>query len=210
MNVSFDRIVEIMKEKDEARIRACYHKFLDMSGDALSRQFWVLKKVTSAMSHLVDVTGKKLSHMAILRDLIMVENQIPLFLVRTMLEHQYRNTNKSADETLKSMLIGLYHELSPFQEMKLPDVDIDDCDHLLDFLYHMTVPSNKELHTEEIIQIDHEGITEDVGNDKEESFAKPSDLRRFKTPKDFNKIIFGKPMRVYETSLEDHIKPPNT
>ncbi|GKC66690.1 putative UPF0481 protein, partial [Tanacetum coccineum] len=35
MNVSFDRIVEIMKEKDEARIRACYHKFLDMSGDAL-------------------------------------------------------------------------------------------------------------------------------------------------------------------------------
>ncbi|KAI3671506.1 hypothetical protein L1987_87244 [Smallanthus sonchifolius] len=121
MNVSFERIVEIMKIKDEARIRACYHKFLDMSEGR------TLKKVTSAMSHLVDVTRKKLSHMAIVRDLVMVENQIPLFLIKTMLEHQNRETdNKSVGETLKTMLMGLYHELSPFHEQELPDVDIDD------------------------------------------------------------------------------------
>ncbi|PWA50856.1 hypothetical protein CTI12_AA468600 [Artemisia annua] len=161
MNVSFDRIVEIMKKKDEMRIRACYHKLIDMSGDSL---IWMMA---------VD--------MAFLLEFLL--NQIPLFLVRTMLEHQYSDTNKSADETLKSMLMGLYRELSPFQEVELPDVSIDDCDHLLDFLYHMTVPNKKELHIEEtnIDVVEYEGITEEGGDgaDQEESFAKPSDLRRF-------------------------------
>ncbi|XP_023744033.1 putative UPF0481 protein At3g02645 [Lactuca sativa] len=231
MNTSFERIVESMRKQDEGRIRASYHKFLDMSGEVL---VWImavdmaflleflrvysmkeegrtLEKVTSSMSHLVDASGKKLSHMAILRDLVMVENQIPLFLMKTMLEHQIRDDeNKSAAETLKSMLMGLYHELSPFKEQELPDVDIDDCDHLLDFLYHLTVPNNKELHIE-AIEIEYEGITEEAGDgdQEKESFAKPSDLRRFTDfiwkilsksnaalVKIFKKIIFGKPVTV--------------
>ncbi|KAL4584593.1 hypothetical protein LXL04_009197 [Taraxacum kok-saghyz] len=232
MNTSFERIVEAMWKQDEARIRASYHKFLDMSGEVLvwimavdmaflleflrvysmREQGRTLEKVTSSMSHLVDASGKKLSHMAILRDLVMVENQIPLFLMKTMLEHQIRDDeNKSASVTLKSMLMGLYHELSPFKEQELPDVDIEDCDHLLDFLYHMTVPNNKELHIE-AIEIEHEGIMEEHGDDgdKEESnFAKPSDLRRFldfiwkilsksnaALLSIFKKIIFAKPVTV--------------
>ncbi|KAI3667161.1 hypothetical protein L6452_42210 [Arctium lappa] len=35
-NVRFERIVEVMKENDEARIRACYHKFLNMDGNTLA------------------------------------------------------------------------------------------------------------------------------------------------------------------------------
>lgn len=35
-NVKFRRIVELIKENDEARIRASYHKFLDIDGDALA------------------------------------------------------------------------------------------------------------------------------------------------------------------------------
>lgn len=232
MNVSFERIIEMMKKKDEARIRACYHKFLDMSGDALiwmmavdmaflleflqvysmKEQGRVLKKVTSSMSHLVDASGKKLSHMVILRDLVMVENQIPLFLIKTMLEHQSKNSNndKSAEETLKSMLMGVYHELSPFQEKELPDVDINDCDHLLDFLYHMTVPNNKELGIMEAeIDIEEEIITEVNEGDEEESFAKESDLNKVMNyiwnilSKSnaglvgfFKRIIFGRPMAL--------------
>ncbi|KAI3521190.1 hypothetical protein L1887_10651 [Cichorium endivia] len=232
MNVSFERIIEMMKKKDEARIRACYHKFLDMSGDALiwmmavdmaflleflqvysmKEQGRVLKKVTSSMSHLVDASGKKLSHMVILRDLVMVENQIPLFLIKTMLEHQSKNSNndKSAEETLKSMLMGVYHELSPFQEKELPDVDINDCDHLLDFLYHMTVPNNKELGIMEAeIDIEQEVITEVNEGDEEESFAKESDLNKVmkyiwnilsKSNAGlvgfFKRIIFGRPMAL--------------
>nr|XP_043618281.1 putative UPF0481 protein At3g02645 [Erigeron canadensis] len=234
MNVSFDRIVEIMKDKDEARIRACYHKFLDMSGDALvwmmavdmaflleflhvysiKEEDRVLKKVNSSTSHLVDSSGKKLSHMAILRDLLMVENQIPFFLIKTMLEHQFKEAeNESAGETLKKMLMGLYRELSPFHELELADVGIEDCDHILDFMYHMTVPNNKELHIEEAIEIEYEGITEDVkGNSGEEessTFAKPSELRRFTNYiwtilvksnagmlKIFKKVLFGRFMKM--------------
>ncbi|KAI3759612.1 hypothetical protein L6452_07546 [Arctium lappa] len=236
MNVSFERIVEIMKKNDEARIRACYHKFLDMSGDALiwmmavdmsflleflrvyamREQGRISKKVASGMSHLVDSSGKKLSHMAILRDLVMVENQIPLFLIKTMLEAQCKQTahELTAEQTLKSMLMGLYHELSPFQEQELPDVDINDCDHLLDFLYHMIVPNNKELGIVEAeIDIENEDIVEIKGQQEEEessSFAKQSDLRRFMDyvwntlsksnaglVNFFKKIIFGKPMKLF-------------
>ncbi|KAI3761496.1 hypothetical protein L1987_51913 [Smallanthus sonchifolius] len=239
MNVSFERIVEIMKKDDEARIRACYHKFLDMSGDALVWMMAVdmaflleflqvysvkeecrhLNKITSGMSHLVDVTGKKLSHVTILRDVVMVENQIPLFLLRTMMEHQFKKlTNgevKSADETLKTMLLGLYHELTPFNETELPDVDINDCDHLLDFLYHMTVPNNKELGIMQAeIDVDHEQITEDhkagqEGIKQEETFAKKSEVQKVFNHiwnmisksnaglvKYFKKLIFGKPMAL--------------
>ncbi|KAJ0528002.1 hypothetical protein HanHA300_Chr09g0340381 [Helianthus annuus] len=227
MNVSFERIVEVMKKKDEARIRACYHKFIDMSGDAL---IWMMavdmaflleflvvysmkeqgrttanELVTSAMSHLVDVTGKKLSHMVILRDLVMLENQIPLFLLKTMLEHQNKEVeNHSAGETLKTMLTGLYRELSPFQEQELADVNINDCDHILDFFYHMTVPNLKENHNHDSrIEIEREG-----GHEKESDHPS-SKLQRCMNSVGtmlsktiagivwiIRKVIFGKPVRV--------------
>nr|GEU94934.1 putative UPF0481 protein At3g02645 [Tanacetum cinerariifolium] len=246
MNVSFERIVEIMKKNDETRIRACYHKSIDMSGDALIWMMAVdmaflleflqvyslkeegrtLKKVTSTIAHIVDVTGKKLSHMAVLRDVVMLENQIPMFLIHTMLKHQIKNTkhedksadetlkNKSADETLKSMLMGLYIELTPFQEKVLPDVDINDCDHLLDFLYHMTVPNNKELGIMEAeIDIEEEEEEEETTEIKEEDeegmYAKDSEVRSFldhiwkiisksnaRLVNLLKKIIFGKPMKL--------------
>ncbi|KAF5758117.1 hypothetical protein HanXRQr2_Chr16g0725641 [Helianthus annuus] len=234
MNVSFERIVEIMKKHDEVRIRACYHKFLDMSGDALVWMMAVdmafllefllvysmkqegrsLTRVASEMSHLVDAAGKKLSHVAILRDLVMVENQIPLFLIKTMMEHQHREThNKSPGEKLMSMLMGLYHELSPFHEQELANVHIDDCDHILDFLYHMTVPNNKELHTYDAIEIEYDhdqSITEEAHDgDQEDSFAKHTDLQRFMNfiwnihskskagmVRIFKKIIFGRPVAL--------------
>ncbi|PWA59585.1 hypothetical protein CTI12_AA369770 [Artemisia annua] len=234
MNVSFERIVEIMKKNDEARIRASYHKLIDMSGDAL---IWMMavdmaflleflqvymredgqkikNNVTTGMSHLVDVKGKKLSHVTILRDLVMMENQIPLFLIKTMLEHQCkRNTelDKSAEEILKTMLMGLYHELSPFQEIDFPDVDISDCDHLLDFLYHLTVPNNKELGimvTE--IEVEHDAIIQVKDDEeKEDTFAKKSDLKQFmnfiskilsksnaRLVSILKKVIMGKPMAL--------------
>jgi hypothetical protein len=40
----------------------------------------VFTRVSSRMSHLVDYAGRKSSHNAILRDMVMLENQIPLFV----------------------------------------------------------------------------------------------------------------------------------
>ncbi|KAI3771930.1 hypothetical protein L6452_03102 [Arctium lappa] len=105
----------------------------------------------------------------------MVKNLIPLFLIKTVLEAQCKQTTHKliAEQTQKSMLMGLYHELSPFQEQELPDVDINDCNHFLDFLYHMIVPNNKELGIVEVeIDIENEDIIEIKGQEEEESFAK--------------------------------------
>ncbi|PWA86635.1 hypothetical protein CTI12_AA134980 [Artemisia annua] len=155
-------------------------------------------ELASRLSSVVDVSGKKLSHMTILRDVIKLENQIPLFLVQTMLKHQH--TEKPAKETLQIMLMGLYRELSPFQyRRQSPNVDINNCDHILDFLYHMTIPTPEELGIvdeenesgggtrnlsmpklpdETMINVD---ITEAQGGDvrgKEQSFKKPSHVKR--------------------------------
>ncbi|KAK9229551.1 hypothetical protein WN944_022514 [Citrus x changshan-huyou] len=48
---------------------------------------------------------KKAAHNVILRDLVMLENQIPLFVLRKMLEIQYSSL-ESADDMLMSMLKG--------------------------------------------------------------------------------------------------------
>ncbi|KAI3684333.1 hypothetical protein L6452_33556 [Arctium lappa] len=203
-NVRFERIVEVMKENDEARIRACYHKFLDMDGNTLAwmmavdmafllefLQVYYMREegggrsmdIGSRLSSVLDVSGKKLSHMAILRDVVKLENQIPLFLIKTMMEHD-RISDKPATDTLRIMLMGLYHELSPFQyQQQSPCVDINDCDHLLDFLYHMTVPNAKELGIsmdvhETTIDVSVTGEKgEDAGENK--SFAKPTHVKRF-------------------------------
>nr|XP_043617909.1 putative UPF0481 protein At3g02645 [Erigeron canadensis] len=154
MNARFDRIVDTMKKNDEKRIRGCYHRFLNISDDAL---MWMLivdvaflldflrsyynnteQGISRRRVWLMEVSRKKLSHIVILRDLVMVENQIPLFLVKEMLDHQ--SDINDADETLKLMLTRVYNEISPFKLFgKFPNVEIEDCDHLLDYMYRMTV-----------------------------------------------------------------------
>lgn len=87
--------------KLEARIRACYHKYLDFNGEtlawmmaidscfmlefldtyAINKKVKIISRVSSRMSHLVDHEGRKSAHNAILRDMVMLENQIPLFVL---------------------------------------------------------------------------------------------------------------------------------
>uniref|UniRef100_F6HNY3 Uncharacterized protein n=1 Tax=Vitis vinifera TaxID=29760 RepID=F6HNY3_VITVI len=87
--------------KHEPRIRACYHKFLEFNGETLAwmmaidasflleflqvyamKEGRMLTRVSSRMSHLVDYAGTKSAHNAILRDMVMLENQIPLLVLR--------------------------------------------------------------------------------------------------------------------------------
>lgn len=146
-------------EKLEQRIRGCYHKFLDfncetlvwmMAVDALFLleflQVFAIQEgakvplVSSSMSHLVDYAGKKSAHNAILRDFVMLENQIPLFVLRKMLELKFSSL-ETADETLLLMLIGLFKEISPFKMIEeFPNINVSESAHLLDFLYDVIVP----------------------------------------------------------------------
>ncbi|XWS11737.1 hypothetical protein CRYUN_Cryun37aG0025700 [Craigia yunnanensis] len=168
--LTFQNLVEQL-EKLEPKIRACYHKYLYLNAETLAwmmaisasflleflqiyvfRERKTMSKVFSRMSHLVDNAGTKSAHNSILRDIVMLENQIPLFVLRKVLEIQYLSL-EAADDFCFSMLRGLCQELSPFKMMEnLPKIVISKCPHVLDFLYHMVGPKVEELLSEPVVQ----------------------------------------------------------
>ncbi|PRQ50528.1 hypothetical protein RchiOBHm_Chr2g0134241 [Rosa chinensis] len=157
--IKFQHLVDQLM-RFEPSIRACYHKYLEFNGEtlgwmmAIDASFFLeilqvyavqdgktLTRISSRMAHLVDHAGKKSAHHAILRDLVKLENQIPLFVLRKVLEFQFP-TLKCSDEMLLSMFMGLCKELSPFKmnDEDLQKIQLSSCCHLLDFLYHMITP----------------------------------------------------------------------
>ncbi|KAJ0833933.1 hypothetical protein HanRHA438_Chr16g0738111 [Helianthus annuus] len=225
MNDTFENIVKKMKEDHEAEIRACYHTFLSMYGDTL---VWMMVVDTAYLLDFLQVyldkkegvntkdVTKDLSHMAILRDVVKVENQIPLFLLRKMLAYIKTGELKNSDDVdnmLKTMLKELYRDLTAFVGEELRDhVPIEKCVHLLDFLYHMTVPeaefySNINPSTANYHEIDMPNDpTSDllVQDEKEESLAKSPDVSKvwnvilqvIKKVGVIKKFKLGKPMAV--------------
>ncbi|KAK6267708.1 hypothetical protein QUC31_011868 [Theobroma cacao] len=188
-NLQFDDLVEQLTWL-EPKIRACYHKLLDFSNETLAwmmaidasflleflqiyamKEGKLLTRVSSRMAHLVDYAGRKSAHNAILRDIMMLENQIPLFVLRKMLEVQSASL-EPADDLLLSMLTGVCKELSPFKMMKvLPKIRVSETSHLLDCLYDMIVSKLQPRTTSEISEIEDqnedmkgkEGSSEDPG-----------------------------------------------
>lgn len=195
--IKFHHLVDQLV-KLESRIRACYHKYLDFSCETMAwmmavdasflleflqiytiKEGKILTRVSSRMSHLVDVAGRKSAHNAILRDMVMLENQIPLFLLRKMLEFQFSSL-ELADAMLLSMLMGLCKELSPFKMMEeFPNVQVPERTHLLDFLYCMIVPKSEEK-SEEISEITEVDDQSEGAENKERSFvAESSNVEKF-------------------------------
>ncbi|WCJ40442.1 hypothetical protein M5689_021358 [Euphorbia peplus] len=159
-DLKFQQVVDQLSKHDH-QIRGNYHKFLDISHEtfawmmALDASFLLdflqiyaikegmrLTRIASQMSHhLVDYAGRKSTHNAILKDMVMLENQIPLFVLRTVLEFQFENLD-SSDEMLEAMVLGFCKEISPLKMMKLEKrkVRVSGAAHLLDYLYHSMVP----------------------------------------------------------------------
>ncbi|KAJ1429156.1 hypothetical protein SESBI_08511 [Sesbania bispinosa] len=157
-SLKLDNLVDQLT-KLEQRIRSCYHKFLDFNCETLLWMMTVdasflleflqvfaiqegtkVPGVSCSMSHLVDYAGRKSAHNAILRDLVMLENQIPLFVLRKMLEFKFSSL-EDADHMLILMFTGLFREISPFKMIEeYPNVQVSESVHLLDFLYDMIVP----------------------------------------------------------------------
>ncbi|KAG6499943.1 putative UPF0481 protein At3g02645 [Zingiber officinale] len=166
--------------KLEHKIRAHYHRYLDLSGETLAWMMAVdasflleflqvyaavedgggkaLRRLSSRMSHLVDYTGRKSAHNVILRDIMMLENQIPLFLLRNILESQSPSAEAS-DETLAKMLGGLLKELCPFKLLDIfpCGIDLKQHSHLLELLYYVVVPQSDDQSEEnEIDEVNDE------------------------------------------------------
>ena len=92
------------------------------------------------MQHLVDFAGRKSAHNLILRDMLMLENQVPLFLLRRILEPQ-RAYPGEAGELLPRMVTGLMKELCPFKMVDtFPVIEVSKNAHLLEVLYYLLVP----------------------------------------------------------------------
>ncbi|KAJ6394739.1 hypothetical protein OIU77_023857 [Salix suchowensis] len=177
---NFENLVEQLI-KLEPKIRACYHRYLNFNAETLAwmmaldvsfllefLQIYSLREtkslsrvITSRMSHLIDYSKRKSAHHVILRDMVMLENQIPMFIVRKVLEFQHLSV-ESADEMMLSMILGLAKEVSPFKTIELPSsMKILEHSHLLDFLYAIIVPK-----VEEPIEIEFEEVADRQGSDR--------------------------------------------
>ncbi|CAN6179093.1 unnamed protein product [Urochloa humidicola] len=109
-----------------------------------------LRRLPSRMAHLVDFAGRKAAHNLILRDMLMLENQVPLFLLRRILEPQCgapsAGGGSDAGEILARMVAGLMRELCPFKMMEsFPDVDVAKHAHLLEVLYYILLPKPADV-----------------------------------------------------------------
>ncbi|KAM7471652.1 hypothetical protein LguiA_009835 [Lonicera macranthoides] len=193
-NLKFEHLVEKLR-KFEPRIRACYHRYLSFSGETFGwmmavdacfllkflqvyavKEGQVLRRGSSRMSHLLDATGRKSAHNAILRDMAMLENQIPMFLLRKMLKFQLLSS-ELADDMLLSMLVGLCKELLPFKMTEhLPNVQVKNRAHVLDFLYHMIVPETEEL--PEIIEVEERKYEEEENEGGRKTFGESSHAKQ--------------------------------
>ncbi|KAH9715530.1 putative UPF0481 protein [Citrus sinensis] len=119
-----------------------------------------LSATTSSISMLRLLDYAKGAHNAIRRDMVILENQIPLFVLRKKIEVQYSSL-ESADDMLQAMLLGFCEELLPFQILKdIPKINVSERAHLLDFLYGTIVPK-----AEQKSEINE--VADDQGEDKQ-------------------------------------------
>ncbi|XP_028059404.1 putative UPF0481 protein At3g02645 [Camellia sinensis] len=179
-NIKFHHLVDQLMTS-EAMIRASYHKYLDINGETLA---WMMAVDASFLLEFLQIytikEGKacmrKSAHNAILRDMVMLENQIPLFLLRTMLEFQCSSLDL-ADQLLLSMLMGFCKELSPFKMIKqLPNFDqVTNCAHLPDLLYRVILPKWEQEFDVNTDEVDDQT---EVKESNERSFGKSVYVRQ--------------------------------
>lgn len=213
--------------KCEQRVRGCYHKFLDLNGETMVwmmivdasfllelLQIYAMQEgatkrvVSSSMSHLVDYAGRKSAHNAMLRDIVMLENQIPLFVLRKLLEFKF-SSKEAADEMLIFMFIGLFKQTSPFKMIEeFPSIKVSESAHLLDFFYDMIVPKletgNDVTIDVEIQQEEEQDKGEDENSKGESSYVKQSlnEIWRIlsklnKGPmKSLKRVLVSRPLKV--------------
>lgn len=99
-----------------------------------------LQRMPSRMSHLVDPSRRTSTHGMLLRDIVMLENQIPMFLLVKAVEMMSAGRAAQQPAVLGSMLSGFFQEVSTLKGVGSPCTDATRHAHLLDFLYTNMVP----------------------------------------------------------------------
>ncbi|KAM7474209.1 hypothetical protein LguiB_021452 [Lonicera macranthoides] len=144
--VSFhDVLIERLKEI-EPTIRACYHKYLDMDDESLA---WIIAIDGLFLLHLLlkysetaYIKSKKLTEGAVLyRDVMVLENQIPVILLKEMRKTLgITSPDDDDDEELLSMFMGFCEAHSPLKPANRSKFSGKTNHlHLLDLMYLLIV-----------------------------------------------------------------------
>lgn len=148
-------------------IRACYHKYLDLKDDTLLYTMaidtlfllyfyhnYIDEKVSSTSFLIgleqVQIGGVKLTKDAIIRDMIMVESQIPTYMLMRILSIESSKPTDSVEEELGSMLLSFCEKHCPIKLTQTPVTCSDAVTkhyHLLDLMYHLVVSQHEKSET---------------------------------------------------------------
>ncbi|CAM0872780.1 unnamed protein product [Alopecurus aequalis] len=145
-SMNFQQLVDVFATFEHL-IRSHYHRHLNLTNETLAWMMAIdvsflleflqtfsqtsnnnqrrLQRMPSRMLRLVDPSRRSI----LLRDIVMLENQIPMFLLVKAVEMSAGRT------VLDSMLSGFFQEVSTLKGIGSPCTDATRHAHLLDFLY---------------------------------------------------------------------------
>ncbi|KQJ95247.1 putative UPF0481 protein At3g02645 [Brachypodium distachyon] len=131
-------------------IRAPYHRFLELNEQMLA---WMMAIDTCFLldfleSYHVDSATDMVSSAtswinAVVRDAMMLENQIPLFLFAGALQLRHYASEQAAADAMRGVFDRFIKEVCPIKTAALAIAgDISKHAHLLELLYHFLVPES--------------------------------------------------------------------
>ncbi|KAL2967616.1 hypothetical protein AAZX31_16G185600 [Glycine max] len=161
----FKQLIEQLRSTGQF-IRASYHKYLDFKEDTLLYiiaidglfllDFFhnylneeVSGSFMTGLQDQVQLSGVKLTKDAIIRDIIMVENQIPTYILVRILVLESSKPADSVLEFLGSMLLSFCKKHSPLKVTHIPTDSeaVSKHYHILDLMYHLVVSHTEKSET---------------------------------------------------------------
>lgn len=147
-DLNFDHLVHKFVANQHT-VRALYHRFLEMSEQTLALMmaidtcflldFLQGYHVTEA-TDMVSSSSNWINHMV--RDAMMLENQIPLFLFAESLQLRHASQEVAA-ETMRVVLDRFIRDVCPIKTTGMAPVDdVTNNAHLLELLYKFVVPAS--------------------------------------------------------------------
>ncbi|XAR62499.1 hypothetical protein NMG60_11017272 [Bertholletia excelsa] len=156
---AIEQLVEkLREEKIELRIHASYHKYLEIKEDAL---LWLMTidgifllqflfEHTKQKDFLSSSwSGKNLACQAVISDIMMLENQIPRFLLHSILKFHPASFTAAVSgdwrRSLDDILIAFCEKISPLKlnRNRIKPTQVTWSAHLLDLLYRLILPEAK-------------------------------------------------------------------
>ncbi|XP_027067502.2 putative UPF0481 protein At3g02645 [Coffea arabica] len=140
----FSKLVKEGPEDFEPKIRSCYDRYLDLDKETLA---WVVIVDGLFLIHYLgngDVGKSRiyLNPEALAADVLMLENQIPIFLIQEMLVTLQKSFNIYSNAQLFGKFVRFCDKYSPLKlasDSTSRDEAFDNMKHLLHFMYQMIV-----------------------------------------------------------------------